>query len=424
MEEAEKVKTLLTTASGATVSYKIRDSTHDVEEFDGQYSVRDFLSATRLLFDKIESCLSSVKGNVKAIVPVGGASQTYGIDALLQRVFPSAELKKTINAQEASVSGAAIIAHHAAKNTLCFSLPPLSEKHTAIQDISSYSVTIGEDVLFPKFALNFKPVVTSQNEGKLMEGGLPSIDIGPSTRTAITHEGLFTRQQNSDSSCTPIHQMQEKGVKALNRVINVSVFKTPDRSAPHIAHMPTDNRFSNPEHNQAGVPASALMTPALLPRGGRLKRFDLSPVEDEMTISKTVDLASSGSGTAATPQSTLAQIRALPTNYRTDFAGAGKYFGYNKCFDDIRYVNEYKMFRDLLADLVFYPYEADNRWSKCKERSHRFLKKNATYLRRIENDAMAFSRVVENLFQSVTSEPIQEEETRSCCHIFFYCCYQ
>ncbi len=58
---------------------------------------------------------------MKVIVPVGGASQTCGIDALLQRVFLFAKLKKTINASGASVSGAAIVAHHAAKKKLCFS---------------------------------------------------------------------------------------------------------------------------------------------------------------------------------------------------------------------------------------------------------------------------------------------------------------
>ncbi len=238
-------------------------------------------------------------------------------------------------------------------------------------------------------------------------------------------------QQSSSPHMHPaLQQTNSSSREGAHRTYNSTrhhFFQSVDLAAPRSLPMPARSKsVFYPERKNGGVYASPLMTPASRRPMESIKMLDPSPIERAIANPKTEDLESPGSGTAAKSQCTKGQalrvkIDILLKENIKGFARAGKYFA---LFGKIRYVNEYKMCRDLLNCHLFYPYEADTRWSKRKERSRRFLKENAIYLRHIENDTMAFSRAVENLFQSVTCEPTQEEVTRIRWRILFHCCCQ
>ncbi len=116
------------------------------------------------------------------------------IDTLLKNRFESARLKKTINAEEAALSGAAIIAHHVAKEPLLFSSSPQSGKYFALQEVSSHSVVLEGEVILERFSkLPTPSIACRRNKRFLSEGDQPrdGVEIARGQSVFQTCEGVI-----------------------------------------------------------------------------------------------------------------------------------------------------------------------------------------------------------------------------------------
>ncbi len=102
--------------SGTAVPFSFLDVKLDTD-FTGSFTPEDFNKCTENLLKTVEHELKAFVNmirpeEVKSIVLTGGSTRMPMFRDKLKRIFPQAVLKETINAEEAAVLGAVIVAQH------------------------------------------------------------------------------------------------------------------------------------------------------------------------------------------------------------------------------------------------------------------------------------------------------------------------
>ncbi len=460
--EAERVTHSLATAQGEDVSILIEDVVPD-KDFRGSYTQLKFRKTAKDLLDRIEDCLSKVKGPVNSILPVGGGSRMCYIDNLLKSRFESAKLKKTINAEEAAVSGAAIIAHHAAKGTLVFSSSPPPDGHFALQDISSHSVCLGKKVLFSKFSeLPTSATNFPEEKGFLSEEDHPheGFEIALGSTVELTCEGILKPERrlaeleglaealqegrqrdeaeerrsamwlaiekaaldngedpaqtevlswlnsNEDASITELEQkLREFFPNHAENEAYESVLYSTGETVPPIAELSSvisENGVVHPA--VVAVPIDEGTTSVTTRCEQEMRKEDSSGdlVDSALPSMEEAVPATEETISVAREERKISKdvfIRDLVNSEVDSFRSAGSY-GIGTKFK-----SEYKFIRDLLAIEIF-DNAGDVGWNKGKKRSRAFLKRNTLTLRQIAIPE-AKETIVEQLIKETPEETKQ-----------------
>ncbi len=100
--------------AGKAVQFSITDIKPD-EDFEGTFTLKEFEHCIKPLCQSVEECLQGFADSiapVQSIVLTGGSTRLRVFRRMLERVFPKAVLKESINAEEAAVNGAALLAQN------------------------------------------------------------------------------------------------------------------------------------------------------------------------------------------------------------------------------------------------------------------------------------------------------------------------
>ncbi|KAK9077720.1 hypothetical protein SSX86_006057 [Deinandra increscens subsp. villosa] len=133
----EKAKRILSSTTQTSIDL---DFLHEGIDFSMKFTRAKFEELNMDLFDKciriVEKCLDDAKierSKVDKIILVGGSTRIPKVQSLLQELFDSKELCKSVNPDEAAAYGAAIMAanlsgesHKNVKNLLLLDVTPLS----------------------------------------------------------------------------------------------------------------------------------------------------------------------------------------------------------------------------------------------------------------------------------------------------------
>lgn len=102
---------------GVDCAHSIHFSINDAslaEDISGEFSPKDFENLTSDIFGKVETFLKYIakERKVRSVVLTGGSTRLRPFRKLLWQVFPQVDVKETVNAEEAAVEGAAVLASH------------------------------------------------------------------------------------------------------------------------------------------------------------------------------------------------------------------------------------------------------------------------------------------------------------------------